>query len=123
MNNWLKFPSTDTGKTRVWVLPVIGLAVLETNDYEHSKILLPGGNEIGVKALPKDVMAAFDEQFTPLQPEDQGDLEERVSALEHAIADLHAALSDNPSPVTVQKAVADIEVPQPQERAEAENHE
>jgi hypothetical protein len=40
-------------------------------------------------------------------------LEDRVRALETAVADLHAALSDKPSPAAVQKAVADVEVPQP----------
>jgi hypothetical protein len=40
-------------------------------------------------------------------------LVDRVKALEAAVADLHAALSDKPSPAAVQKAVADVEVPQP----------
>jgi hypothetical protein len=40
-------------------------------------------------------------------------LEDRVKTLETAVADLHAALSDKPSPAAVQKAVADVEVPQP----------
>jgi hypothetical protein len=44
---------------------------------------------------------------------DSTGLEGRVKALEAAVADLHAALSDKPSPAAVQKAVADVEVPQP----------
>lgn len=37
----------------------------------------------------------------------------RVAAVETAVADLKAALSDKPAPAGVQKAVADVEVPQP----------
>jgi hypothetical protein len=44
---------------------------------------------------------------------ESGGLADRVKALEAAVADLHAALSDKPSPAAVQKAVADVEVPQP----------
>jgi hypothetical protein len=40
-------------------------------------------------------------------------LTDRVKALETAVADLHAALSDKPAPAAVQKAVADVAVPQP----------
>jgi hypothetical protein len=43
----------------------------------------------------------------------ESSLADRVKALEAAVADLHAALSDKPSPAAVQKAVADVEVPQP----------
>lgn len=35
-------------------------------------------------------------------------LEKRVAAIENAIAELHAALSESPSPKAVQQAVADI---------------
>jgi hypothetical protein len=40
-------------------------------------------------------------------------LADRVRTLETAVADLHAALSDKPAPAAVRKAVADVEVPQP----------
>ena len=35
----------------------------------------------------------------------------RLAAVETAVADLHAALSSSPSPATVQRAVADVEMP------------
>lgn len=40
-------------------------------------------------------------------------LSDRVAAVETAVADLHAALSDKMAPVGVRRAVADVEVPQP----------
>ena len=38
-------------------------------------------------------------------------VEDRLHAVETAVADLHAALSSSPSPATVQRAVADVEMP------------
>lgn len=44
-------------------------------------------------------------------PPPLSEVEARLGALEKAVADLHAALSDSPAPVGVQKAVADVEMP------------
>lgn len=52
-------------------------------------------------------------QAGPPRRRGEPSVEDRVAAVETSVADLHAALSEKPSPATVQRAVADVEVPQP----------
>ena len=54
----------------------------------------------GIAALPDDRDAPA-----------ENPMEARMRAVEKAVADLHAALSDSPSPPAVQRAVSEVEMP------------
>jgi hypothetical protein len=90
------------------LLPILEriIAALEASGQAGSTMTVPPQT-----AQLRKMVADMQHMVDSSQPAHDG--EDRLTALEMAVADLHAALSDKPSPAAVQQAVADVKVPAP----------
>jgi hypothetical protein len=62
-------------------------------------------------SMPDHLKAAFHAWIDSVEERVGGSVGRRVSAVERAVADIHAALSEKPAPKSVQDAVADVDLP------------